>query len=363
MEGLGDIVGQATVLQGLGRLIERSSRSGVVLDHLLLLGPSGIGKRTVAQALAAEVGVPFTGTDAGTLKKRGELTAMLTHLSPGEVLFLGGVQGLPDSLVSVLGPALTDFRIDLLIGHGPGARVHPFRLNRFTCVMTAPRKADLPGSIREIYPVEMEFGRYSRRELSEIALRAAVRLGLVLEPAAALLVAASCEGLPSRAEALIKRLARAGDGTVTEEVARETLSVLGLAAGQVALGGATSAWESLSGAEFEVRVSSLLERMGFRCGVTRASGDGGVDIVAELSGPLVGGRYLIQCKRFSPGTPVGAPVVRELYGALAADRAAVKGVLITTSYFTEQAAEFARGVGVELIDGESLRRLFDLYGG
>jgi restriction system protein len=97
--------------------------------------------------------------------------------------------------------------------------------------------------------------------------------------------------------------------------------------------------------------------MGFSAEMTKASGDGGVDIEASLDRAIVGGRYLFQCKRFAPDTLVGSPTVREFYGALVADRKAVKGILITTSRFTPQAREFAEGLPIELIDGDQLARL------
>lgn len=101
----------------------------------------------------------------------------------------------------------------------------------------------------------------------------------------------------------------------------------------------------------------------FLCEMTRVTGDGGVDIVATLSSPVVGGRYLIQCKRFSEGTPVGAALVREFYGAVTADQTAVKGIFITTSSFTEQARAFADRVRMELIDGSALRKLLSTQAG
>jgi restriction system protein len=97
----------------------------------------------------------------------------------------------------------------------------------------------------------------------------------------------------------------------------------------------------LSGTEFEVCVTKLLQRIGFRTELTRATGDGGIDIVAFLDRPIVGGRYLVQCKRFAANIPVGAPIVREFYEGFVADRSAVKGLFITTSNFTTQAREFA----------------------
>jgi hypothetical protein len=118
---------------------------------------------------------------------------------------------------------------------------------------------------------------------------------------------------------------------------------------------------ALSGVEFEKLITTLLGRMGFRAEMTKATGDGGVDIVAAVEGPIVGGKYLFQCKRFAPDHPVGVATVREFYGVLAADRRAVKGILVTTSGFTAQAREFAQNVPVELVDGNQLGRLLAQY--
>jgi HJR/Mrr/RecB family endonuclease len=123
-----------------------------------------------------------------------------------------------------------------------------------------------------------------------------------------------------------------------------------------------SGLDTLSGTEFEGLITRLLEHMGFRAGMTKASGDGGIDVVATLDQPLIGGRYLIQCKRYAPGSPVGAATVREFYGALTADRRAVKGILITTSGFTAQATEFAGGLPIELIARDQLQRLLEQHG-
>ncbi len=120
--------------------------------------------------------------------------------------------------------------------------------------------------------------------------------------------------------------------------------------------------DSLSGIEFEEFITQLLGAMGFRTQITKASGDGGVDIVAFLDKPIIGGRYLLQCKRLASGSLVGAPTIREFYGAVTADRKASKGILVTTSGFTMQAKEFAGEVGIELIDGQQLRILLAEYG-
>jgi restriction system protein len=120
--------------------------------------------------------------------------------------------------------------------------------------------------------------------------------------------------------------------------------------------------DTLSGIEFERLVTRLLERMGFRAETTRPSGDGGVDVVATLDQPITGARYLIQCKRYAPDSTVGAATVREFYGALTADRRAIKGILITTSAFTAQATGFAEGLPIELIARDKLRGLLERHG-
>jgi restriction system protein len=119
--------------------------------------------------------------------------------------------------------------------------------------------------------------------------------------------------------------------------------------------------EGLSGIEFEKVIATLLERMGFHAQMTKASGDGGIDIEATLDKAIVGGRYLFQCKRYGTDNLVGAPLVRDFYGAVMAERA-VKGIFITTSGFTSQAREFAEKVGLELIDGVQLQRLLSSSG-
>ena len=119
----------------------------------------------------------------------------------------------------------------------------------------------------------------------------------------------------------------------------------------------------LSGAQFKAWIGTLLERFGFRPEVTQASGDGGIDIVATLDRPLVGGRYLVQGTRYAPDAVVGVPAVHEFYGTLVADRGAVKGLFITTSGFTTQAREFAKTLPIELIDRPTLRELLEEVGG
>jgi restriction system protein len=111
--------------------------------------------------------------------------------------------------------------------------------------------------------------------------------------------------------------------------------------------------------QFEELIFSVLQKMGFRSQMTSVTDDGGIDIVAVLEKPIIGDRYLIQCKRFAQGNLVAAPAVREFYGALTADKKALKGISITTSSLTKRATEFAENLPLELIDGQGLRQLLE----
>src|ERR1019366_5305724 len=155
----------------------------------------------------------------------------------------------------------------------------------------------------------------------------------------------------------VRQLARVGTGVMSDRDAENVLSALGLMNPRAAMNTQSKSLDNLSGIEFEEFINQLLKAMGFRTQVTKASGDGGIDIVAILDKPVTGGRYLFQCKRFAADSLIGAPIVREFYGAVSADRKAVKGILITTSGFTLQAKEFAGEVGIELIDGLELSNL------
>jgi restriction system protein len=157
-------------------------------------------------------------------------------------------------------------------------------------------------------------------------------------------------------------MARGEKRNISVEDAQAYFSILGIGVGQQTSFASATSLDALSGPAFEKVIGTLLSRMGFTIEMTKATGDGGVDIVASLEKALVGGRFLIQCKRYAVGNSVGAPLIREFYGALTADRRAAKGIFITTSVFTDQAREFARDLALELIDREKLQCLLQEFG-
>ena len=190
-----------------------------------------------------------------------------------------------------------------------------------------------------------------------IADRIAQREGVTLDSGAAELLAGSCDGRPGHLESMFQRLIRLlNKSAVSGDDVLKEFTAFGIRARLDSSPNPAGNLQGLSGIDFEKLISVLLTRMGFQAEMTKTTGDGGIDIIATLDKSIVGGRYLFQCKRFAPDNLVGAPTVRDFYGAVTADRA-VKGILITTSDFTVQAREFAQRVGVELIDAAQLQRL------
>lgn len=326
------------------------------------MGPDGTGKRTIALAFAEELGVASKASFARSMERKGDLTAILTGLEANQVLLIEDVCRLRQPLKELLSLPLEEFRLDLVIGQGAGARIHPFKLNPFTCIGTCLKESDCPTDLRNLFFLKLSIESYSIPELSQIAERIAAANHLIFAPNALSLIARMCNGNPRQAEVLVRQVAKASAGTISEKDAEEILAALGLM--NVTTGAPVQSKDlnSLSGVEFEEFISELLKAMGFQTQMTKASGDGGIDIVATLDKPVIGGRYLFQCKRLGSDALVGAPIVREFYGAVTADRKARKGILITNSGFSVQAKEFAGEVGIELIDGDRLRSLVSDYG-
>lgn len=359
MHGFSKISGQNALIDRLRAITEFSRKHGAPIEHTALLALQGSGKRTIASALAEELGVGFRFASAKTLQQKGDLTALLTALEPREIFFLEDINQLRQPLREVLLPALKDFKLDLVIGQGPGRRIHPLKLNHFTCVCSAEKQSDIPADVQDSFGLALSLEQYSPSELAQIVVMCAQQNGLSICPEAAGLIAQKCGATPGQVATFVDRLKRAGYRDVTEKCVADLMEAYGIRNRQFNVNSQRpcGSFDNLSGVEFEGVISAVLQKMGFRSEITRATGDGGIDIVAVLDRPIIGGRYLIQCKRYGPGNLVGAPLVREFYGAVRADQKAVKGILITTSGFTDQARDFARNLPLELIDAGALRRL------
>jgi Holliday junction resolvasome RuvABC ATP-dependent DNA helicase subunit len=356
VSGFDELIGQRDCVERLKRFGELYSGKNQVPEHILLAGNEDMGTRMFARAFAKTFNAFLREVDAKDFTKIYDLTAILTSLEERESFLILNVQYLRKPMVEVLIEALEHFRINLIIGQGAGARLHPFILNRFTFLGTAPRLTDVPPDLLKCFNVSLTLQPYSNSELQSIAVSLAARDGLTLGDGVLPLLVSVSQRNPNSIEQLLRRFVRLGKTTVTEEDAKETFAVFGLTTRPIDSTPDAGELDSLSGIEFEKLILSLLQRMGFRAEMTRTTGDGGIDIIANLDKSIIGGRYLIQCKRFAESL-IGAPLVREFYGAVVADRKAVKGILITTSDFTMQAREFAETLHIELIDRHQLTNL------
>lgn len=360
---LAEVVGQSEVVRRLDALIELYRRRSEVLSHLLFVGSDGCGKRTMAHIVARELGVNLRPVSSGSdIERASDLLMIINDLDQGDVLFIESVNRLRAAVSSALASALKDFELPIIFGKGSHARSMRLRVGPFTLIGSVEKLSDCASDLVNTIPGIFSFQRYSQSEILEITERLATRSGFPIEPAAIELVARLADGSPARSESMLRRLSLVETRPVTENAARELLSLFGHGIGPrktLAEDGIPAELGELSGVEFERLIADFLNTMGFVAEMTKASGDGGIDIEAFLDRPIVGGRYLIQCKRFSPDALVGSPIVREFYGALVADRKAVKGILVTTSGFTPQAQEFAANLPIELIDGAMLSELLN----
>ncbi len=251
---------------------------------------------------------------------------------------------------------MEEFSINFVMDKGLNAQTMRIPLRPFTLVGAAEKGGEVPPKLRALFPVTVVLQAYSEADMSAIALAFARARGISLTPGAAALFGRFSGGSLRRIRSAIQLAGRPGAAEVSDADASAALAILGHQVADSATNVPADLMQ-LSGIEFEVCVTGLLQRIGFRTELTRVTGDGGIDIMAFLDRPIAGGRYLVQCKRFTDATPVGAPMVREFYGAFVADRSAVKGLFITTSSFSARAREFVQNLPIELVDGVQLKAL------
>ena len=201
-----DFRGQAKAIANLRVYVEAARRRGEPLDHLLLSGPPGLGKTTLSQIVARELGVNFKATSGPIISKAGDLAALLTNLEPNDVLFIDEIHRLNPVVEEVLYPAMEDYELDLIIGEGPAARSIKIDLSPFTLIGATTRAGLLATPLRDRFgiPVRLEF--YDKKDLKDIVSRAAGKLGLPMTEDGAAEIAGRARGTPRVAGRLLRRV-------------------------------------------------------------------------------------------------------------------------------------------------------------
>ena len=225
---LDQYIGQEKAKQNLSIYIEAARGRGEALDHVLLFGPPGLGKTTLSGIVAAEMGVHLRVTSGPAIEKPGDLAALLTNLSPGDVLFIDEIHRLSRSVEEVLYPAMEDFAIDIIIGKGPSARSIRLDLPHFTLVGATTRSGQLAAPLRDRFGIQLRLELYTPEELAQIVNRSASILGIDIDEDGALELASRSRGTPRIANRLLKRVRDfaqvLGEGKINTEIAQQALS-------------------------------------------------------------------------------------------------------------------------------------------
>jgi Holliday junction DNA helicase RuvB len=227
---LSEYIGQERVKENLHIAISAAKQRGEPLDHVLLYGPPGLGKTTLANIIAAEMGVSIRTTSGPAIERPGDLASILTNLQPDDVLFIDEVHRLPRTVEEILYPAMEDWALDIVLGKGPGARSMRLALPKFTLVGATTRYAMLSAPLRDRFGLVYRLDFYSREALAEIVARSAHILEVELDEGGRDEIARRSRGTPRVANRMLKRVRDyaqvMADGMITVDIAKEALARL-----------------------------------------------------------------------------------------------------------------------------------------
>lgn len=227
---LGEFIGQSKIKENLAVAIEAAKSRGEALDHVLLYGPPGLGKTTLASIIANELGVYFQPTAAPLLQIKGDLTAILTNIRDKQVLFIDEVHRMQPALEEIMYPALEDYKLDILIGQGPAARTHTLDIKPFTFVGATTRAGLVSAPLRSRFGIVLRLEFYTHDDLRVIIERSAEILGVEIDRAGSMELASRSRGTPRIANRLLRRVRDyaqvRGDGRIDLPTAQAALQML-----------------------------------------------------------------------------------------------------------------------------------------
>ena len=255
----------------------------------------------VAAAFAGEFGANSMAMAKGSeFEVIGDINALFTNLRGRQFLLMPDVHFIRKFFSKGLFEIIHSNQITITIGQGPAARNHVMEVRPFTMIATCSKLRDCPTELLDGFSLVISLEPYSRIELSEIATRIARKIDVSLGLGANELLAGGCNGSPGHLELIMRRLLRTiGQNNINSEDVRTGFQALGIRVASPAAILESTDLHELSGMDFEKLVAGLLDRMGFHTEMTKTSGDGGIDVIANLNRAIVGGRYLFQCKRYA----------------------------------------------------------------
>jgi Holliday junction DNA helicase RuvB len=225
-----DFTGQAKVKERLEITVAAARQRSEAIDHILLSGPPGLGKTTIANIIAKAMGANLKSTSGPTIEKAGDLAGLLTNLEEGDVLFIDEIHRLQKTIEEYLYPAMEDFKLDIIIDQGPNARSVRLNLPRFTLIGATTRSGLLTAPLLTRFPVRERLDYYDAGQLQKIVIRAARLLNIEMDEAGALEIARRSRGTPRIANNLLRRVRDyaqvRGDGRITSEIADKALAML-----------------------------------------------------------------------------------------------------------------------------------------